>query len=343
MKEPTLHPEEQARQAALDALAHVYSPAEKRFDNITEAAKKAFGVPIVLVSLIHEDKQWFKSAQGIAVPETDRCISFCGHAILQDDIFQIPDATQDPRFADNPLVTNDPNIRFYAGIPVRAKNGLPLGTLCLIDTKTRELDIFQRKQLQALAEWLERELQNRGMSSRELEHLRAQAGNEDDDWVDPATKCWNLEAGTTLLAGMLEQARAAGRPITVGAFQVQLENTDLSELDPSGLADEIRLELANAVRAKFPEQATLFATPPDRVYFASPRPGRLDAVPDPMNVGRRLRRALEDRGIDVRTRLRGAVTEVSDADGRQRTNLIKRIQRELEAARPQELRSFSFW
>lgn len=158
MLAPALPPDEATRVAALRSLNILDTSAEERFDRLTRLAKRLFGVPIALVSLIDADRQWFKSCFGLNMPETSRDISFCGHAILDDDILMIPDALLDERFFDNPLVTGDPCIRFYAGHPLRVPNGSKLGTLCLIDVKARELDDEERELLRDLARMAEQEL-----------------------------------------------------------------------------------------------------------------------------------------------------------------------------------------
>lgn len=121
-------------------------------------AKRLFGVPIALVSLVDESRQWFKSCFGLSASETSRDISFCGHAILGNDLFIIPDTIVDERFADNPLVLNDPHIRFYAGCPLRAPNGSKLGTLCIIDRQPRNFGKDDFEALKDLASMVEREL-----------------------------------------------------------------------------------------------------------------------------------------------------------------------------------------
>ncbi len=139
MEKTPLPGDESARLMSLHSLRILDTPGEERFDRITRMAQRVFDVPICLVSLVDSDRQWFKSKQGTDASETPREISFCGHAILDDEVFVVNDAAQDTRFADNPLVTGEPNIRFYAGCPVQDPKGFRIGTLCLIDSKPREL------------------------------------------------------------------------------------------------------------------------------------------------------------------------------------------------------------
>ena len=151
-------PDELRRLATLRALGLLDTPAEERFDRITRLAQRLFGVPIALVSLIDEDRQWFKSRQGLAVAETPREVAFCGHAIEGEGVMQVRDAEADPRFAGNPLVTAEPGIRFYAGCPIAAPDGSKLGTLCVIDREPRELSDADAQVLADLAELVEREI-----------------------------------------------------------------------------------------------------------------------------------------------------------------------------------------
>jgi GAF domain-containing protein len=124
---------------------------EELFDDLTELAARICEAPIALISLVDEDRQWFKSKVGVTISETSRDISFCAHAIRGQDLFIIPDATKDLRFANNPLVTSDPKIRFYAGAPLIAPDGEALGTLCVIDKVPRELSGDQQQALRVLA------------------------------------------------------------------------------------------------------------------------------------------------------------------------------------------------
>jgi diguanylate cyclase (GGDEF)-like protein/PAS domain S-box-containing protein len=156
--EPAIPYDEAKRLATLRGLNILDTPPEERFDRLTRLAQHLFDVPIVLVSLIDSNRQWFKSCQGLDASETPRNISFCGHAILNDHALIIPDASLDPRFADNPLVTGAPHIRFYAGQPLSASDGSRMGTLCIIDSKPHYMTQIERDSLRDLATMVENEL-----------------------------------------------------------------------------------------------------------------------------------------------------------------------------------------
>jgi PAS domain-containing protein len=162
MTPAALPTDEAARLAALRALDVLDTPAEAEFDALVQAASTVCGTPISLVSLVDEGRQWFKANHGLAeATETPRNMAFCAHAILDDDLFVVHDATADERFADNPLVTGAPDIRFYAGAPVRLSDGHRVGTLCVIDRHPRQLDATQREVLISLSKAVARALEGR--------------------------------------------------------------------------------------------------------------------------------------------------------------------------------------
>ena len=158
METPRVPADEQERLAQLKSAAILDTQPEERFDRVTRMARRLFGVPIALVSLVDENRQWFKSCDGLDVSETSRDISFCGHAILDKQIFVVEDALEDERFFDNPLVTSEPHIRFYAGQQLRPFGGQAVGTLCIIDRAPREFSADDRQMFVDLAQMVEREI-----------------------------------------------------------------------------------------------------------------------------------------------------------------------------------------
>ena len=149
---------EETRLHYLRSLKILDTPPEERFDRLTRLAKRLFNVPVAMVSLVDENRQWFKSSVGMDVTETPRESSFCAQAIKGDDILLVTDATKDVRFADNPMVVNEPFVRFYAGCPLKYLDGSKLGTLCVIDNRPRSVSQDDLDAFRDLAELVEREL-----------------------------------------------------------------------------------------------------------------------------------------------------------------------------------------
>ena len=146
-----LPPNEEERLGNLYYQQILDTAPEKAFDSITEFAAQQFDVPMAIVTLIDRDRQWFKSHYGVEVCETDRSVAFCAHAILSNQTLVVPDTTQDERFADNPLVTGEPFVRFYAGVPLTTSAGYNIGTLCLLDFKPRQISADEQARLERLA------------------------------------------------------------------------------------------------------------------------------------------------------------------------------------------------
>lgn len=161
MLEAPIPEDEVARLAALRRLSILDTPPEPDLDGITETMARVMDVPIALITLVDGERQWFKSRYGLEPQETPRSISFCGHATTSGEPLVVADASKDPRFLDNPLVVGEPNIRFYAGVPLRSPDGYAIGTLCIIDREPRILRAHELAVLEMLAECLEGHLQIR--------------------------------------------------------------------------------------------------------------------------------------------------------------------------------------
>jgi diguanylate cyclase (GGDEF)-like protein len=247
MQAPRIPENEIHRIAALHATNLLFTPSEERFDRITRLASRLLGTPIALVSLVADQCQWFKSVQGLDATETPREVSFCGHAILGEETFVVENAIDDPRFADNPLVAGDPNIRFYAAHPLHSGDGSRVGTLCVIDRKPRQFTPDQLEVLRDLAALVETELQRGQLSeaqrglTRERDELKRKAS------IDGLTRMWNRSAVMELLGAELARAKR-GTPMCVAmidADHFKKVNDTYGHL----AGDAVLVELAKRIRA----------------------------------------------------------------------------------------------
>ena len=162
---------EKRRLAAVTRLGLLDTPPEERFERLTRIARQHYQVSTVLFTVLDHDRQWFKSRQGLDATETPRSVAFCDHAIRQDQIFVVENASRDPRFRNNPLVLNSPHIRFYAGMPVREPGGFKVGTLCIIDDKPRQFSEKDLDVLRTLAIMVEEELERSYIESDKSEYV----------------------------------------------------------------------------------------------------------------------------------------------------------------------------
>ncbi|KJV05881.1 hypothetical protein VZ95_21055, partial [Elstera litoralis] len=149
---PPVPPNEAARLDELHSFCVLDTPDDPRLDHLVQLTTRLLDCPIALVSLLDSDRQWFKAKAGLATQETPRQLAFCAYAILDDDVMIVEDALSDPRFTANPLVTDSPHIRFYAGAPLISETGFRLGTLCVIDQRPREFTDAQQSLLKELAQ-----------------------------------------------------------------------------------------------------------------------------------------------------------------------------------------------
>lgn len=196
--------EEYQRLAALDRFEVLDTPPEPLFDSLTDLAARTFDVPICLISLVDQERQWFKSCVGLDVASTPRSISFCQHAISSDEVFVVLDAQRDDRFRNNPLVTGPPDIRFYAGAPLITPQGHRLGTLCIIDRAPRTaFTDAERDRLRAIGQSVVQALVLR-LHSRERERVAALAEERQtllelaEQMAGIGTWSWDLATNRTI-------------------------------------------------------------------------------------------------------------------------------------------------
>jgi GAF domain-containing protein len=183
---------------------------EEEFDMLVELASRICETPISLLTLVDEDRQWFKAKLGIEEAQTERRVSFCAHAILQNDLLVIPDATKDERFFDNPYVTGDPSVRFYAGAQIRSAGGHKLGTLCVIDNKPRELSWHQASSLKILSTQASRLLELRYLKT----HLQSASPEKETLRKQHAVSEWTAQQAVFFA----ETEEALLEPLKTGRF-----------------------------------------------------------------------------------------------------------------------------
>lgn len=229
--------DETTRLEILEKYRILDTEPERAFDDLTMIAAQICGTPAALISLVDEKRQWFKSKRGVEPRETERSVSFCARAIAQDRLFLVPDAHADERFRDNPLVTGPPHIRFYAGMPLMSREGVALGTLCVIDHVPRNLNEGQMEALVALKRQVEAQLELR----RNLEELRMAL-----DWIETLGRltpyCSNCELNMTIPAEPEAVARVSA------GVRALLARHGWPEQDVVKVELSVQEALANAIK-----------------------------------------------------------------------------------------------
>lgn len=235
---------EDARLRVLVELGILDDDPQDWLDRVTAYCRSRFSVPMCLVSLVDADRQWFMSSSGLAIKETPRSVSFCGHAVADDRMLVVTDATRDGRFIDNPLVTQDPHVRFYAGTPVRVK-GQPIGTLCIIDRVVRGLNTEDAAELSSIADAVSWYLAHRKRANVAADvpatsPSAPSVGSQSDDTSDPwrAATTYMMMYADTVEARMLGQV-AFGHPVSVR--ERVIEPWEEALLSPSALSIARRL------------------------------------------------------------------------------------------------------
>lgn len=224
-------PDEKERLQALYETGLLDTEAEENFDELVQLAAAICGVPMTLVTLVDANRQWFKAKLGLGRTETPRELAFCSHAILQSGLFVVPNATEDERFFDNPLVLNEPFVRFYAGMPIATSGGHNLGTLCVIDSRPRTLTSEQEEALRVLGKQvstqielhrrtrqLEKEIQEKLRYQQEL--IAANDRLQELAVTDALTRLRNRRPFRDQLGRAIEESRLHNKPLSLMMIDV---------------------------------------------------------------------------------------------------------------------------
>ena len=240
--------DEDRRLASVQRLQILDTPAEERFDRLARLAKRLFRVAYSRITLMDEQRQWFKSVCGQELREIPRDQSICGYTVLQGSTLIIPDCSIDPRVSDNPLVRGLTGINFYAGVPLHSNDGHTVGTLCVLDGVARQLDGEDVAALEDLAACAESEIQLLHISRSEIEmrgemdQLRRKAS------VDALTKTWNRGAILEILAKEQERARKANEPLAVALMDID-HFKSVNDTYGHDVGDQVLQEFTDRIRA----------------------------------------------------------------------------------------------
>jgi GGDEF domain-containing protein len=256
---------EAERLATLRSAMCAYVPREERFDRITRTAQRMLHVPMAMISIVEDDVRWFRSIQGMAKPEVARSMSFCGHAILSIEVFQVKDTHKDERFALNPVVVGPPYIRSYCGWPLELAPGLRVGSLCVMDTMPRTFSTEDLETMADLAHMVESELRVNAMTDNQKALLTESSREQRKLLLDPATGTWSERGFTELIRRTLRDV-ASGK-VHAALCGIQVHNVQDFNIgaDNSEGANEVRAMLISQfIRQRLPANAVLCRLPGGR-------------------------------------------------------------------------------
>jgi diguanylate cyclase (GGDEF)-like protein len=206
--------------ANIHSLDLFYTPLEERFERITRLARRALQAPVAAISLLNEDKQWFKSAAGWGISELPRAHSICRHTVEENTLLTIADTLRDPRTTNSPLVVSAPHFRSYAGQPLTDEHGAAAGTFCVFDLKPREFSAADRQSIADLAAMAQRELLSDHLSDAHAALTTKLGIARREAMMDPLTRLWNRRGASVLLNAAFASADQRGTPLTLALLDL---------------------------------------------------------------------------------------------------------------------------
>lgn len=281
--------DETARLASLRKMNILFTPNEEVFDRITRVAQHVFQVPCVLISIVDEHRQWFKSRIGIAPQLAPREFSFCGHAICDTEgIMVVEDASKDARFADNPLVCSDPHVRFYAGRPLHNHEGYAIGTLCLIDQQPRHFSPNEMQVLDDLGHWVETTFTARGLS-KTMEGLLDELDEaKRESLIDPLLRTWNRTAIMDILSRENDHASRESSELSILMLDVDRFKS-INDKYGHPIGDAVLIEVVQAIRNQLRSYDSLGRYGGEEFMVVLPDAGEQEAL----KLAERLRKSVE--------------------------------------------------
>lgn len=286
MISPPLHPHERRRLEVLSDLELLDTPTDYYLNALVGLASRIFSVETVLVTLVAEDRQWFKARIGLDAIETPREMSFCAHAILEHQPLIVEDATKDVRFYDNPLVEGQPNIRFYAGQPLFI-SGQPIGTLCLIDSSSRRLNEAELKNLKDLVLLVEGYITMRSQTAQIAQLRRVLNGERRKAMLDPLTQTWNRLGLCRLLDAWQAEAEDQAQ---IGIAYCDLDRfKSINDQYGHAVGDQVLQGAAKALSASLREGDLIGRLGGEEFVVLV----KLETLSEMIGIGERLREAVE--------------------------------------------------